>query len=202
MLGSYGFTSPTYFPSPVDVTRGNDEMLAICASEPERVRMFVTVNPNYTDHALNEIDRCVSRGAIGIKLLASRRADDPLLDPIGEVAAERGLPVLHHIWQRRTREWPSREISDGVDLARLAARHPSASFILAHIGGARPRRLPCAVPRGRRYAEHARGMAPGRGVDHNRVLDEAIALSAPIGCCGAPTSTMCAGSGEVCAHST
>ena len=50
--------------------------------------MFVTVNPNYTDHALGEIERCVARGAIGVKLLASRRADDPLLDPIAELAAE------------------------------------------------------------------------------------------------------------------
>jgi len=135
VLGSFGFSSPTYFPSPDDVTHGNDVMLGICDAEPERVRMFVTVNPNYTAHALEEIDRCVARGAIGIKLLASRRADDPLLDPIADVAASRGLPILHHIWQHRRREWPSQEISDGVDLARLAGRHPAASFILAHIGG-------------------------------------------------------------------
>ena len=135
VLGSYGFSSPTYFPSPDDVTAGNDAMLEIYAREPDRVRMFVTVNPNYTTHALEEIDRCVARGAIGVKLLASRRADDPLLDPIAEVAGARGLPVLHHIWQHRRREWPSQEISDGADLARLAARHPNTSFILAHIGG-------------------------------------------------------------------
>ena len=135
ILGSYGFSSPTYFPSPDDVTRGNDAMLALCAQEPERVRMYVTVNPNDGAHALREIDRCVAGGAIGIKLLASRRADDPLLDPIARVASERRLPVLHHIWQHRRREWPSQEISDGADLARLAARHPNATFILAHIGG-------------------------------------------------------------------
>ncbi|HSQ28866.1 MAG TPA: amidohydrolase family protein [Gemmatimonadaceae bacterium] len=135
VLGSYGFTSPTYFPSPADVTHGNDAMLAICAAEPDRVRMYVTVNPNYTDHALGEIDRCVARGAIGVKLLASRRADDPLLDPVASLAAERGLPILHHIWQHRRREWPSQEISDGADLARLAARHPRTTFVLAHIGG-------------------------------------------------------------------
>jgi len=135
VLGSYGFTSPTYFPSPADVTRGNDAMLEICAAEPDRVRMYVTVNPNYTDHALAEIDRCAARGAIGVKLLASRRADDPLLDPVASLAGERGLPVLHHIWQHRRREWPSQEISDGADLARLAARHPRTTFILAHIGG-------------------------------------------------------------------
>ncbi len=135
VLGSYGFSSPTYFPSPADVSGGNDIMLAIAARERRRVRMYVTVNPNYTEHALREIERCVARGAIGVKLLASRRADDPLLDPIAELAGERHLPVLHHIWQHRRREWPSQEISDGADLARLAARHPRTSFILAHIGG-------------------------------------------------------------------
>lgn len=135
VLGSYGFSSPTYFPSPADVTRGNDVMLAMCAAEPERVRMYVTVNPNYTEHALHEIERCVAQGAIGVKLLASRRADDALLDPVASLAASHGLPVLHHIWQHRRREWPSQEISDGADLARLAARHPRATFILAHIGG-------------------------------------------------------------------
>ncbi|HEY6825908.1 MAG TPA: amidohydrolase family protein [Gemmatimonadaceae bacterium] len=135
VLGSYGFSSPTYFPSPADVERGNDAMLEIANRDRERVRMFTTVNPNYTDHALREIDRCTRQGAIGVKLLASRRADDPLLDPIAEMAGKHRLPVLHHIWQHRTREWPSQEISDGADLGRLAARHPGTNFILAHIGG-------------------------------------------------------------------
>ena len=135
ILGSFGHTSPTYFPSPTDVTRGNDEMLALQRRESTRVRSYVTVNPNERTHALEEIARCVEVGAIGIKLAASRRADDVLLDPIAEQASERGLPVLHHIWQHRRREWPGQEISDAVDLGRLAARHPRASFILAHIGG-------------------------------------------------------------------
>lgn len=135
ILGSYGYTSPTYFPSPADLTVGNDAMLALCAEHGTRVRMFVTVNPNDAAHALAELERCVAKGAIGVKLLASRRADDPLLDPICEFAAAHGLPLLHHVWQHRTREWPSQEISDGADLARLALRHPTVHFILAHLGG-------------------------------------------------------------------
>jgi uncharacterized protein len=135
VLGSYGHTSPTYFPSPADVTAGNDAMLQIEHEHPRSARMFVTVNPNHTEHALAEIERCAAQGAIGVKLLASRRAFDPLLDPIAELAGERGMPVLHHIWQHRQRDWPSQEISDGADLARLAARHPRTSFILAHLGG-------------------------------------------------------------------
>jgi len=172
VLGSYGFSSPTYFPSPADATAGNDAMLEIAERERDRVRMYITVNPNYTDHALQEIERCVARGAIGVKLLASRRADDPLLDPIAELAGERGLPVLHHIWQHRRREWPSQEISDGADLARLATRHPRTNFILAHIGGggdyahtfAAVRDVPNVYPD-----------LSGSGVDRG-MLDDAVAI--------------------------
>jgi predicted TIM-barrel fold metal-dependent hydrolase len=135
ILGSWGHTSPTYFPSPRDVTAGNDAMLAIANANPDRIRCYVSVNPNDTVHAREEIARCVERGAVGIKLAASRRATDELLDPIADEAARRGLPVLHHIWQHRTREWPGQEISDGADLGSLADRHPRTSFILAHIGG-------------------------------------------------------------------
>lgn len=134
-LGSWGHTSPTYFPSPADVTAGNDAMYALQQREGDRVRIYVAVNPNDTEHARAEIERGVRAGAIGVKLAASRRADDPLLDPICELAAAHGLPLLHHIWQHRRRDWPGQEASDGLELGRLAARHPAVSFILAHIGG-------------------------------------------------------------------
>jgi predicted TIM-barrel fold metal-dependent hydrolase len=135
ILGSFGHTSPTYFPSPADVSVGNDAMAEMAAADPESIRWFAAVNPNHTAHAIREIERCAARGAIGVKLLASRRADDPLLDPICRRAGDMGLPVLHHIWQHRTREWPNQEISDGRDLGRLAERHPRVRFILAHLGG-------------------------------------------------------------------
>jgi len=175
VLGSFGHSSPTYFPSPTDVTVGNDAMLAIAEQERERVRMFVTVNPNHTDHALGEIERCVARGAVGVKLLASRRADDPLLDPIAELAGERGLPVLHHVWQHRRREWPSQEISDGADLARLAARHPRTNFILAHLGGGGDymHTFPAVVDQPNIYPDLS-----GSGVDRG-MLDEALAVLGP-----------------------
>jgi len=135
ILGSFGFNSPTYFPSPDDVTAGNDAMLALCRKHGSLVRMLVTVNPNHAAHARREIERCVDKGAVGIKLAASRRADDPLLNPICGLAFKHGLPILHHIWQHRRREWPNQEISDGADLAVLARRHPTVTLILAHIGG-------------------------------------------------------------------
>ncbi|HYW51059.1 MAG TPA: amidohydrolase family protein [Gemmatimonadaceae bacterium] len=135
ILGTWGRTSPTYFASPADVTAGNDAMYTIAREQSHRVRAFVHVNPNHTDHALREIERGVAAGAIGVKLSASRRADDALVDAIADEAGRRGLPVLHHVWQHRQREWGNQEASDAVELVRLAARHPGTNFILAHIGG-------------------------------------------------------------------
>lgn len=135
VLGSWGATSPTYFASPDDQTRANDWMLDFASAQSPRVKAWVAVNPNYTAHALAEIERGIVRGAIGIKLAAGRRADDALLDDIAAAAAQHGVPVLQHIWQHRRRDWPNQDASDGIELARLAARHPRTTFLLAHIGG-------------------------------------------------------------------
>ena len=135
ILGSWGARSPVYFPSQDDVHQANGRMLALCHEHPGLVFGYCLVNPNYTDHALAEIEARATAGMVGIKLAASRRADDPLLDPIAALAAGRGLPILHHVWQHRRRDWPNQEASDAVELACLAARHPRARFILAHLGG-------------------------------------------------------------------
>ena len=135
ILGSWGLTSPIYFPSPRDVSAGNDALLALQRAHPDRVRGYVCVNPNDGAHARAEIVRCLDAGMIGIKLAASRRADDPLLDPVAALALERRVPVLQHVWQHRRRDWPGQEASDATELCALAGRHPDVAFILAHIGG-------------------------------------------------------------------
>lgn len=135
ILGSWGRNSPTYFPSPSDVTTGNNALLDLMQRHPGRIAGYACVNPNYTGHALGEITRCLDLGMIGIKLAASRRANDSLLDPIAELARARRVPVLHHVWQHRRREWPGQEASDATELVELARRHPAVPFILAHIGG-------------------------------------------------------------------
>jgi uncharacterized protein len=135
ILGSWGATSPIYFPSPTDIEYGNSYLLQLQRAHPDRIRGYVVVNPNFTKHALTELTRCLDAGMIGVKLAASRRANDPLLDPICQAAADRRVPVLHHVWQHRRREYPGQEASDAAELGALAARHPRVNFILAHIGG-------------------------------------------------------------------
>ncbi len=135
VLGSWGLTSPIYFPSPADVEEANRVQRDLEREHPDRIRGYVTVNPNYTTHAAAEIARGAAAGMIGVKRAASRRADDPLLDPVCAAAATYGLPVLQHIWQHRRRDFPGQEASDAAELCTLARRHPAVSFILAHIGG-------------------------------------------------------------------
>lgn len=139
VLGSWGHRSPTYFPSPNDLTIANQWMRDFAREDAEgrlpRVFAYVAVNPNHPEHALREIRDGIAAGAVGIKLAASRKADDLLLDDIAAVAAEHDAPILHHVWQDRRREWPGQDASDAVELGRLAARHPNARFLLAHIGG-------------------------------------------------------------------
>ncbi len=135
ILGSWGRNSPIYFQSPADTLVGNDAMLALQRAHGSLIRSYVAVNPNDMASALGEIERCVALGAVAIKLAAARRADDPHVDPIAAYASTHGLPILHHIWQHRRRYWPGQDASDGVELCRLAARHPAVNVILAHVGG-------------------------------------------------------------------
>lgn len=135
VLGTWGLRSPIYFPSPADVSYANAVQRGLQEEHPSRIRGYVVVNPNHTAHALAEIELGVARGMVGVKLAASRRANDPLLDPVCDAAARHRLPVLQHVWQHRRREFAGQEASDAAEVVELASRHPRVAFILAHIAG-------------------------------------------------------------------
>ena len=93
------------------------------------------------------------------------------------------------MWQWRRRDWPNQEASDGLELGRLAARHPRTHFLLAHIGG------------GGDYMHtlHAVADLPnvhldlsGSGVDRGR-LDAALAAVGPRRIVWGCDITMCTG---------
>jgi predicted TIM-barrel fold metal-dependent hydrolase len=135
VLGSWGASSPVYFQSADDTVAGNDAMLQVQAAERHRVRSWAAVNPNDTEGARRELERCRQHGAVGIKLAAARRASDALLDPLMHFAKEHHWPVLHHAWQRRPAWVAGQDPSDAIDLCTLAGRHPGVAIILAHLGG-------------------------------------------------------------------
>lgn len=188
ILGSWGASSPTYFQSLADTAPANDAMLALQGSDP-RIKAYVAVNPNDGAAAVAEVERCAARGAIGLKLAAARRCDDPLVAPLYECAARHGFPVLHHIWQHRRRHWPGQDISDGADLARAAARHPGVSFILAHIGGGGDYAHTFAAVRD---VPNVYLDLSGSGVDRG-MLDDALAAVGPRRLLWGADITLCTG---------
>jgi predicted TIM-barrel fold metal-dependent hydrolase len=80
-------------------------------------------------------------------------------------------------------------MSDGADLARLAARHPNASFILAHIGGGGDYMHTFAAVRDQ---QNIFPDLSGSGVDRG-MLDEAILTLGPDRLLWGSDLTMCTG---------
>ena len=100
--------------------------------------MIPFVRLDLNEEPIAEAERCLDRGARGIKLhpRAQKFAlDDERLAPVFAIAAERRVPILIH----GGRGLPP--IAD--NLARLVDAYPAAQLIIAHAGIAdlsRPRR--------------------------------------------------------------
>lgn len=135
VLGTWGDRSSTYAPSLEDMRYGNRFMLEIMRRHPGLVHGYAYVNPALEHHALEEMERCIQEGMVGLKLGAGARCTSPLVAPLIERCIHHDIPVLHHVLQRRQGEYPGVALSDAADLAGAAARFPEARFIQAHIGG-------------------------------------------------------------------
>jgi predicted TIM-barrel fold metal-dependent hydrolase len=124
----------SYDPSPADFRKQNDEVLQALSHFHDRAFGFVYVNPKHGKESLAEIDRCVRDGPmVGVKLWVALHADLPDLDPIIARATELKAVIFQHTWIKITGNLPGE--STPMELATLAARHPTASFICGHTGG-------------------------------------------------------------------
>jgi len=108
-------------------TAANDRSLSHAAAAPEELLPFVRLDLD--DGPIEEATRCLDLGARGIKLHPRAQRflpDDPRLEPVFELAAERRVPILIH----GGRGLPP--IADS--LARLLDRHCPPALIVAHAG--------------------------------------------------------------------
>ncbi len=105
----------------------NDRTLATAAALASRLIPFVRLDLSETPIA--EAERCLDRGARGIKLHPRAQGfllTDDRLEPVFALAAERHVPILIH----GGRGLPP--IAEG--LGRLVERHPGVELIIAHAG--------------------------------------------------------------------
>ena len=105
----------------------NDRTLEHAAAAPDELIPFVRLDLD--ESPVEEAARCLDLGARGIKLHPRAQRflpDDPRLEPVFALAAERGVPILIH----GGRGLPP--IADS--LARLLDRHCPPALIVAHAG--------------------------------------------------------------------
>lgn len=105
----------------------NDRTLAYAARSGGRLIPFVRLD--LAEQPIAEAERCLDRGARGIKLHPRAQRfllDDERLAPVFALAAERRVPILIH----GGRGLPP--IAD--DLGRLVEAYPEAQLIVAHAG--------------------------------------------------------------------
>lgn len=106
---------------------GNDRTLAFAERSAGRMVPFVRLD--LAEEPIAEAERCLDRGARGIKLHPRAQKfllDDERLTPVFALAAERRVPILVH----GGRGLPP--IAD--NLAGLVERFPDAQLIIAHAG--------------------------------------------------------------------
>jgi uncharacterized protein len=121
-------------PTPEDMRKQNDEVLAALEPWHHRAFGFVYLTPNHLEASLAELDRCVRDGPmVGVKLWVAKHCTAPELDPIVKRATELKVPVLQHTYLKATGNLPGE--TTPMELAELAQRHPEACFIAAHTGG-------------------------------------------------------------------
>jgi len=110
---------------PAGYERANTRMLELSEEHPERLRALCRLDPG--DAPLEEAQRCLDAGAVGLKLHPrgeSFELSDERLDDVFALADERRLPVMIHAG-----------VGDpevGVEALERAGRHPNARLILAH----------------------------------------------------------------------
>ena len=113
----------------VDNREGNDSMLGAAAAHPDRLIPSCTVNPWYGERGVQEFRRACDAGARLLVLhpaVQGYLADDELVWPLLEVAADEKVPVYIHTGPPGS--------ATPWQVTALADRYPSVDFIMGHCG--------------------------------------------------------------------
>jgi uncharacterized protein len=120
--------------TPGDPERINDSTADFVRSSTNRVG-FMSVHPLKHD-MLDEVERCIERGLVGIKLGANYQRFDPLCDQaltLYATAERRGLPILFHQGASPIAQAPLRYAYPLVT-DEIAIRFPELRIVMAHLG--------------------------------------------------------------------
>jgi predicted TIM-barrel fold metal-dependent hydrolase len=119
------------------VRSANDSVLAAMKRQPERLFGYCFVQPGNGKAALDEIERCLAAGMVGVKLYNQFKYTDPAVFPIAERCIDRRIPILGHSGYLTdpTASAAQPNISNALEFCGLSSRYPELILILGHING-------------------------------------------------------------------
>jgi predicted TIM-barrel fold metal-dependent hydrolase len=119
------------------VRSANDAVLAAMNRYPNLISGFCFAQPGNGPLAIEEIQRCLDAGMIGVKLYNQFKYSDPMVYPIAEKCIEARIPLLGHSAHLTDAKTVSMQpkTSDSLDFCQLSGRYPELLLILGHVNG-------------------------------------------------------------------
>jgi len=121
----------------------NDYILESVARYPRRLVGFCAVQPNSTEAAIAEVERCARGGAKGIgemrpDMQSFDLNDEAIMTPLVESLKENRLILLTHASEPVGHNYPGKGIITPDRLYPFIARYPDLTIVCAHWGGGLP----------------------------------------------------------------
>lgn len=117
----------------------NDLVMRAVKKYPDRFIGQPTLNPRYPKESLEEIERCVDAGMMGLKVYNHVKINDPLFYPIIERFIALKMIILMHVGIGKSRitydPGEPENVSIPEDFVDIARRYPEAMFQFAHLAG-------------------------------------------------------------------
>ena len=119
-----------------EIIVNNDDVLKAMKRYQGRILGYCAVVAGFKE-SISEIDRCLDKGMIGVKIYNQYKIWDPVFYPIIEKSIKEKFPILVHGGFSTSREeWDFEpNTSHAADFAYVAKLYPEAMIIKGHIGG-------------------------------------------------------------------
>ena len=123
-------------PTMEEIMEDNNDVLEAMKRYQGRILGYCSVVPGFKK-SISEIDRCLDKGMIGVKVYNQYKIWDPVFYPIIEKSIEEKFPILvHGGFSTSPEEWDFEpNASHAADFAYVAKLYPEAMIIEGHIGG-------------------------------------------------------------------
>lgn len=120
----------------------NTWVMQVAQQYPDRLLPLAAIQPNAGSAAVEELERCVAGGIVGLGELNADgqqfQLDDPSFLAVARKAAALGVPVLLHTNESVGHKYPGKGQLPLADIYNLAVTVPELDLVLAHWGGGFP----------------------------------------------------------------